>query len=87
MHRVEFLVLEVDFLLHRLNLLVHGLLLVLEMPNAVMIVFVFSLVGCLASATTHVILLTLGVYMKVENLFLEFSFAVWTCQEGLITIH
>ena len=87
LHRVEFLVFKVDFLFHRLHLLIHGLLLVLEVPDTVVIVFVFSLVGCLASATTHVILFTLSVNMNRKNSLLEFDFAMWTCQKGFITIH
>lgn len=79
-------VLALEVLTHELDLLLHGALLVLEVSDAVVVVFVLPFEASLAPSTVNVVLIALGINMDGEGLPRELLRAVRAGHHSLLTI-
>ena len=71
-----------DVFSHSLDLFHHGFLLVLEVANAVVVVFVFSFEATLASAAVDEVFFALRVNVDLEILLGKLLFAMLACHFG-----
>ena len=83
-HLLDLFLLLVQLLEQRLHLRLHGFLLVLQVPNAVMEVFVLSLIVGLASAAADVLLFALRVYVDVIIFLENLLFAILAVYHRLV---
>ena len=75
------------FFLDCLHLLVHCLLLVVKVPDAVVVVLELPLKRTLAPATIDQFLLTLGLDMDFDVFFEKLLFAVRASHFSFVTVH